>query len=78
MNTTQLKKNGDYENIYSVNPLYLITGEVDGDIEKKMGLNILLSILQIKTSKYLKKTENFVMGLYMVVKRVNMERVHEN
>ena len=50
-----VKKIGHYENIYSVNPLYLITGEVDGDIEEKKGLNILLSILQIKTSKYLKK-----------------------
>ena len=63
MNTTQLKKNGDYENIYSVNPLYLITGEVDGDIEKKMGLNILLSILQIKTSKYLKKNGELCDGI---------------
>ena len=27
------KKNGDWENIYSVNPLYLIIGEVDGHIE---------------------------------------------
>ena len=33
MNTSQLKKNGDCENIYSVNPLYLITGKVDGHIE---------------------------------------------
>ena len=27
----------DYENIYSVNPLYLIFGEVDGHIEEKNG-----------------------------------------
>ena len=27
------KKNGDWEDIYSVNPLYLIIGEVDGHIE---------------------------------------------
>ena len=27
-------KNGDYENIYSVNPLYLITGKLDGHIEE--------------------------------------------
>ena len=28
-----IRKNGDCENIYSVNPLYLIIGEVDGHIE---------------------------------------------
>ena len=30
-----MKKIDDYENIYSVNPLYLIIGEVDGHIEEK-------------------------------------------
>ena len=30
-----IKKIGDYENIYSVNPLYLIIGKVDGHIEEK-------------------------------------------
>ena len=38
-----IKKINDYENvnvIYCVNPFYLITGEVDGDIEEKMGVNI--------------------------------------
>ena len=29
-----IKKIGDYENIYSVNPLYLIIGKVDGHIER--------------------------------------------
>ena len=28
-----MKKIGDYENIYSVNPLYLIIGKVNGHIE---------------------------------------------
>ena len=32
---SQLKKIDDYENIYSVNPLYLIIDEVDGHIEEK-------------------------------------------
>ena len=31
-----IKDIGDYESIHSVNPLYLIIGEVDGYIEKKM------------------------------------------
>ena len=29
------KKKDDYENVYSVNPMYLIIGEVDGRIEEK-------------------------------------------
>ena len=32
-----IKKIGDYENIYSVNPLYLIIGKVDGHIEENNG-----------------------------------------
>ena len=35
-----IKKIGDCENIYSVNPLYLIIGKVDGHIEEKIGVNI--------------------------------------
>ena len=31
---TTIKKIGDYENIYSINPLYLIIGKVDGHIER--------------------------------------------
>ena len=31
---TTIKNIGDYENIHSVNPLYLIIGEVDGYIQK--------------------------------------------
>ena len=32
-----IKKIDDYENIYSVNPLYLIIGKVDGFNEEKNG-----------------------------------------
>ena len=35
--TSQLKKNGDCENMYSVNLLYLIMDKVDGYIEEKNG-----------------------------------------
>ena len=35
-----IKKLDDCENIYSVNPLYLVTGKVHGHIEEKMGVNI--------------------------------------
>ena len=34
-----MKNIGDYESIHSVNPLYLIIGEVDGYIEEKMEIN---------------------------------------
>ena len=37
MDTSQLKKIDDYENIYSLNPLYLIIGKGDGFIEEKNG-----------------------------------------
>ena len=38
----QLKKKDDYENIYSVNPLYLIISEADGHIEEKNGIKYLV------------------------------------
>ena len=33
LDTSQLKKTDDCKNIYSVNPLHLMIGEVDGHIE---------------------------------------------
>ena len=33
-------KHSDYVKINSVNPLYLIIGEVDGCIKKKMEINV--------------------------------------
>ena len=52
-----IKKIGDWENIYSVNPLYLIIGKVDGILKKKRGVNIQFLIqqsftLQMKSKKY--------------------------
>ena len=37
-----IKEIDDYENIYSVNPLHLIIGEADGDIEEKNGSKYLV------------------------------------
>ena len=34
-----IRKSGDYENIHSVNPLYLIVIHARGHIEKKMEIN---------------------------------------
>ena len=57
-----IKKIGDCENIYSVNPLYLIIGKADGHTEEKNG------------SKYLvldstDENEVFGMGLKMKLKQ---------
>ena len=57
-----IKKIDDYENIHSVNPLYLMIGEVDGHIEEKMRVNIQFLILRMKTEKYWRNTQNFGMG----------------
>ena len=46
-----IKKIGDYENIYNVNPLYLTIGKVDGHI-KESNENIYFLILQMKIKKY--------------------------
>ena len=35
-----IKKIDDYENVYSVNPLYLMIGKVIGHIEEKLETNI--------------------------------------
>ena len=42
MGTSQLKTIGDCENIYSVNPFYLITGKVIWHIEENNGNEYLL------------------------------------
>ena len=63
-----IKKIGDYENIYSVNPLYLTNGKADGHI-KESNENIYFLILQMKTKKYLKNTLKFGMVLKMKLKQ---------
>ena len=69
-----IKKSGDFEDIQSVNPLYLIIGKVDGPLEcsttkEKMRVNIQFLILQMKTKKYQKNTQNFGMELKMKLKQ---------
>ena len=46
-----IKKVDDYENIYSVNPSYLITGKVIGHIEEKNESNIYFLIQRMKAKK---------------------------
>ena len=50
-----IKKMDDYESIHSVNPLYLIIGEVDGHIEVKKGSKYLVFDSTDKNQKVLKK-----------------------
>ena len=56
MDTLQLKKkkNGDCENIYSVNPFYLLVNYVSGYVEEKSGNEYLIfddSIIENKGSR---------------------------
>ena len=58
------KKIDDYENIYSVNPLYLTIAHASGYIEKKgVELNIWFLILQMKIKNCLKNTVMLLMEL---------------
>ena len=54
-----IKKIGDCENIYSVNPLYLIIGKVDGHIEEKNGSKYLVFDSTDENKEVLKKYTEF-------------------
>ena len=55
LDTSQLKKNDDYENIRSVNPLYLLVDKVIGHIEEKSGNKYLVFDFTDKNEEVLKK-----------------------
>ena len=55
LDTSQLKKNDDYENIRSVNPLYLLVDKVIGHIEEKSGNKYLVFDFTDKNKEVLKK-----------------------
>ena len=60
------KKTDDYENIHSVNSLYLMLDKVDWSyLRKIIKKDIYFLIEQIETKKYLKSTQNFGMRLKM-------------
>ena len=50
-----IKKSDDYENIHSVNPLYLMVGKVIGHIEGKNGIKSLVFDFTDKNKEVLKK-----------------------
>ena len=58
-----LKKIDGYENIYSVDPLYLMIGEVIGHIEENNGNKYLVFDSSDENKEVLKNTKNFGMGL---------------
>ena len=60
-----IKKIDDCENIYSVNPLYLIIGKVDGHIEEKNGSKYLVFDSTDENKEVLKNTKNFGIGIKM-------------
>ena len=66
---SQLKKIGDCKNIYSVNPLYLIIGKVDGHIEENNGNKYLVFDSTDENNEVLKSTENFGIELKIKLKQ---------
>ena len=60
-----IEKTDDYENIRSVNPLYLMISEVIGHIEEKNGNKYLVFDSSNENKEVLKNTQNSGMGLKM-------------
>ena len=58
-----IKKIDDYENIYSVNPLYLITGKVIEHIEEKNGNKYLIFDSSDEFKEVLKKYKELCNGI---------------
>ena len=58
-----LKKIDGYENIYSVDPLYLMIGEVIGHIEENNGNKYLVFDSSDENKEVIKNTKTFGMGL---------------
>ena len=63
-----IKKNDDYENIYSVNPLYLIIAHASGYIEEK-GVNKYLVFDSTDENKELLKKYNVFNGIRNKIKK---------
>ena len=66
-----IKKIGDCENIYSVNPLYLIIGKVDGHIEEKNGSKYLVFDSMDENNKVLKKHAEPWNGIKNEIETIN-------
>ena len=66
-----IKKIGDCENIYSVNPLYLIIGKVDGHIEEKNGSKYLVFDSTDENKEVLKKYTELCDGIKNETETIN-------
>ena len=64
-----ITKIDDYESIYSINPLYLIIGKVDGHVEEKNGGKYLGCGSMDENREVLKNTQNFGMRLKMKLRQ---------
>ena len=66
-----IKKIDDYEDINSVNPLYLMIGKVIGHIEKKNGRKYLVFDLADKNKEILKKFSELWDGIKNKIETIN-------
>ena len=66
LDTLQLKKVNDYENIHSVNPLYLMIGKVIGHIEENNGNTCLVFDSSDENKEVLKDTKS--LGTWLKIK----------
>ena len=66
-----IKKIVDYENICSVNPLYLIIGDVDGHIEEKNGSKYLVFDSTNENRRVFKKYTELWDGIKNEIKTIN-------
>ena len=64
-----IKRIGDFENIYTGNPLYLIIDKVDGHIEENNGNKYLVFDSTDENNEVLKSTENFGIELKIKLKQ---------
>ena len=73
------KKNDDYENIYSVNPLYLTTSDASGYIEEK-GVNkyLVFNLSELHSTdenrELLKKHSNVFNGIKNKIKKISGDK----
>ena len=66
-----IKKIDDYDNIHSVNPLYLIIGKVDGFIEEKNGSKYLVFDFTDKNKEVLAKYTELWDGIKNEIETIN-------
>ena len=66
-----MKTIGDYESIHSVNPLYLLIGEVDGYIEENNGNKYLIFDSTHKNKDLLEKYTEIWNGIKSLIKKIN-------